>query len=507
MKKHSLREVIRISLTSHLTNAEAARSAGCSRNTVKRYRQVAAAENICWKDMSDLSDAALMRRFNKTEHQWQRKRHPDWEALRHKVQVEGLTLTVAWEEYREVSPSDALQYSQFAELYRRHVRKLRISMRQHHKPGEKVFVDYSGKRPCITDPVTGVRTPQELFVAVMGHSAKTFALATPSQKLGDWILANRKAFEFFGGVTQIVVPDNLKSGVTRPGSEPEINRTYEEFSEHYGFVVLPARRYKPKAPVENAVLVVQRWILARLRNLIFFCIEDLNDAMARLIFELNAKPFKRRTGSRDSEFDAYDKPALQSLPAVPYEFSDWLPPRLVGPDYHLRVGLHDYSVPHRFRGERISTRLGERTVEFFSERQRIASHVRDDRIGTSTDPAHQPDEHRAQADHHPEAYINWAVSIGEGVSTVTKYQFERHRHPALGLPAARQLKELVRRHGARKVELAAKRAIEIRSLNVRSVKSLLSSAVVNREATDEDGSLPTHDNLRGPEYYAQTEVV
>lgn len=504
-KKHSLREVIRIALTSHLTHAETAHSAGCSRNTIKRYRRIAAEEGITWHDVRELSDVALAKRFNKSEHQWQQKRHPNWEDVRKEVQIDGKTLTVAWEDYRLVGPSDALQYSQFAELYRKYVRKLRISMRQIHKPGEKLFVDFSGKRPFIVDPVTGTRAPQELFVAVMGRSAKTFALATPSQGLRDWINANRSAFEFYGGVTQIVVPDNLKSGVTRPGAEPVINRTYEEFSEHYGFVVVPARGYRPKdkAPVEVGVLVVQRWILARLRNVTFFSLEELNEAITKLNVELNARPFKKREGSRDSEFELHDKPALKPLPASPYEFCEWVPPRIVGPDYHLRVGLRHYSVPHRFRGNRVGTRIGEKVIEFFFERQRIAAHVRRDAEGFSTEPAHQPEEHRAQAEHHPENYVAWAATIGASVTTVMKHQFERHRHPALGLPVAKQLKDLVRRHGARKVELAAKRAIEIGSLNVKSVKSLISSPTVARAVVDDEGTLPSHENVRGPEFFNQ----
>jgi len=303
------------------------------------------------------------------------------------------------------------------------------------------------------------------------------------------------------------VPDNLRSAVKKSGREPVINRHYAEFAEHYGTAIVPARAYRPKdkAKVEVAVQIVQRWILACLRHRTFFSLADLNRAIAELLEELNRRPFKRLPGCRRQRFEHIEKDTLMPLPDTPYEFADWSPPQRVGNDYHVCVNGHWYSVSYRLVGKPVEARLTRATVEFFHAHQRVAAHVRNEDVGGhTTDPAHMPVAHQAQANRTPERYQAWAENIGPNVLAVVRKQFER-KLPMLGLPACESLYRLARQYGAEKLEEAACRAMEIKSPTVKSIKSLLASKRLTRGRDDDpvQGGLPPHHNVRGPDYYAQ----
>jgi transposase len=224
-----------------------------------------------------------------------------------------VTLNLLWQEYKEQHP-DGYQYSWFCHSYRDWAARLDVVMRHEHRAGEKLFVDYAGQAVEIVDPATGAINKAQIFVAVLGAGSYTYAEATASQSLEDWIGAHVRAFSFYGGVPEAVVPDNLKSGVSKACRyEPDINPTYNDLARHYQTVILPARVRKPrdKAKAEAGVLLVERWILARLRKHTFFSLDELNREIKRLLRDLNNKPFKKLPGSRKSRFEEIDKPALK----------------------------------------------------------------------------------------------------------------------------------------------------------------------------------------------------
>ena len=445
--------------------------------------------------------------INKVSRRHIQKRMPDFEYIRQELGRPGVTLLLLWEEYRAANPEDAMCYSQFTELYRRYARTLKPFMRQSHPPSKACFVDFSGRRPGYTDPSTGEWIPVELFVGTLGMSNLVYAKAVPKQTIAYWIEVHVDMFQYFGGVTEMVVPDNLKAAVTKAGSDFVTNASYQEMADHYGISIVPARIYSPKdkAKVENSVLIAQRWIIARMRNRQFFSLEELNRAITELVRELNERPFKRLPGNRFSRYEELEKPSMQPLPLQPYEFGEWLGEVKVDHGYHVLVKGHWYSVPHPLVGKRVSARITTTTVELFHQHQRIASHVRDDEPGgLSTRPEHQPDAHRAYAERTPEHYLAWAEQIGPSVAAVVRAQFDR-KLPALGLPACDGLRKLDRQYGHEELEAAAKRAVEIRSLTLTSVRSLLRTRRhrAQRDERQPQGQLPMHHNVRGAGYYTQ----
>lgn len=506
-----IRNVIRQVLTTSLSDADIKRSTLVSKNTVRRYRGIAYEKGYRWDELSSLSDVELDAKFNSVLRRMTRKRRPDFAAIHADMQQKGVTLMLLWEEYRLSSPDDALSYSQFTDYYRKHVAGIDRVMRQTHLPGAKTFVDFSGKRPCYIEPETGERVFAELFVGVLGYSNLSFAIAVATQKLPDWIECHVRMFDFFGGATELLIPDNLRSAVDRAGWDPSINRTYQELGQHYATEILPARRYRPqdKAKVEVGVQIVQRWILARLRKMTFFSLAELNAEIATLLAEMNDRPFKRLPGCRRSRFESQERQHLRSLPSEPYELAEWSGAVLVDNSYHVLVDGHWYSVPHRLVGQRVSVRSSRATVEIIHQHVRVASHARSSVVGGhTTDPIHPPEAHRAYAERTPEKYLAWARTVGPNVLAVVHHQFDR-AVPALGLPACDVLRKLVRTHGDAEVEAAAERAVEIQSLTVKSVRSLLSTGRYRRSREQPSQSvLPLdHANVRGGDYYRQSQEV
>ena len=502
-----IRNVVRQVLTTPLNDTDIAKSTLVSRNTVRRYRSIALEKGYRWEELVDLPDSEFDGKFNAVLRRLTRKRQPDFAAVHAEMQKKGVTLTLLWEEYRLPSPDDAMSYSQFTDYYRQYVGSIDRVMRQTHLPGKRVFVDFSGARPHFVDPATGEFVFAELFVSVLGYSNYTFALAVPSQRLPDWIEAHNRMYAFFGGASDLLVPDNLRSAVDRAGWDPSINRTYQELSRHFGTEVVPARSYKPrdKAKVEVGVQIVQRWILARLRKMTFFSRAELNAAIAELRQAFNDRPFKRMPGCRRSRFEAEERLHLKPVPAEPYVLAEWSGALLVDNSYHVLWGGHWYSVPCRLVGERVSVRATQATLEIFHQHVRVASHVRSTLAnGHTTDAAHPPEAHRSYADRSPDKYVAWAESVGPGVLAVVRHQFDR-TVPALGLPACDVLRKLVRTHGESEVEAAAQRAVEIQSLTVKSVKSLLSTGRYRQTREDHSQSIAPlhHPNVRGGDYYRQ----
>jgi transposase len=431
---------------------------------------------------------------------------PDPVYIHKELRRTGVTLEVLHLEYLEEHP-DGLQYTAFCETYRRWLRTAGVVMRQQHKAGEKMFVDFSGKKPSYIDPSTGERIDVELFVAVLGASNCTYAEATATQKVRDFVGAHVRAYAYFQGVPAITVPDQLKAGVMRSCRyEPAIQRTYAEMAQHFGTAIVPARPYRPrdKAKVEVAVQIAQRWILARLRNETFFSLAALNTRIWELLEDLNARPMRKLGGaSRRELFERYDRPALRSLPATTYELREWDRVR-VNLDYHVEIEKHWYSAPYVLVHELLWACKTPNTVELFHRGQRVASHLRSWVLyGHTTDKAHMPDAHR----HHSagvDGVIGWATSVGPMTEALVRRLLESNPVPEMGWRSARGLQRVGERYGAERTELACTRALRFGARSYKPVEKILS---LGRESVPLPGEEPPdpavieHSNVRGPSYY------
>jgi transposase len=415
-----------------------------------------------------------------------------------------VTLQLLWEEYSGRLGAAAYRRSAFCLIYRRWEKRLKRSMRQRHFAGEKLFVDYAGR----TVPILGYGGVEayraHLFVTAMGASGCAYAEATRTESLPDWLGSHVRALEFYGAAPTIIVPDNPKVGVTRADRyEPELQRSYEEMAAHYRCVVIPARPYRPKdkSRVELTVLLVCRWILARLRHQRFFSLDELNGAIRPLLTDLNNRAFQRLPGSRRSVFDALDRPAMRDLPASPYVFAEWKE-RTVAFDYHVDVDQHYYSVPHALVGHGVWARYSAATVEVFFRSERIASHVRSYQRGAHTTVReHMPKSHLAHAEWSPKRLIQWGSSIGMHTGAVVEHLLRSKPHPEQGYRACLGLLSLSREYGDGRLEAASALAVRLGSPNRRSVKSILESGRDLRQTESLDLELPIHGNVRGPGYY------
>ena len=417
--------------------------------------------------------------------------------------------TPVLEESQDVSSKclDIYQYSQFCELYRLWVKKLNVVMRQDHKAGEKVFVDYCGATVSVTDPHTGEIKEAQVFVAVLGASNYTYAEATWSQGLFDWICAHVHAFEYFGGVPEVIVPDNLRSGVSHACYyEPDLNPTYLAMADYYTTAIIPARVRKPKdkAKVEAGVALVQRWILGRLRHETFFSLTSLNARIKELLIWLNSHPFQKLEGARQSLFATIDKPALKPLPQEPYEYAEWKKAR-VSVDYHIEVDRHYYSVPYQLYGRQVDVRITADTIECFYQGNRVASHIHSDEKGRHTTVTeHMPKAHQAYVEWTPQRLITWAAKSGEHVKALVETILAQRRHPQQGFRSALGIMRLGKHYGNDRLDAACKRALGIGASSYKSIDSILKHGLDRIELKKQDDVLQgpvEHTNIRGSAYY------
>ncbi len=373
-----IRDVLRLQ-ASGLSKRQIAASLSLGPTSVGEYIRRARHADLGWPLPKTLSDAALERRLfppprNVPSDQ---RPQPDWSSIHGELRKPGVTLSLLWEEYRAAWP-DGYGYSRFCDLHRAWNTKLTATMRQVHLAGDKMFVDYAGSTLEVIDGTTGEIREAQVFVAVLGASSYTYAEATWTQKLPDWIASHSRAFAFFGGVPAQVISDNLKAGVTKACFyDPQVNRTYAEMAAHYGTAVIPARPRKPrdKAKVEVGVQVVQRWILARLRNRRFFSLAEANAAIRDLLEQLNRRTTRHLGTSRRQLFEDLERPALSPLPVEPYTYAAWKECR-AGLDYHVEIDKHYYSVPHNLLRQKLWARMTDRTVEIFHRGKRVACHMR-----------------------------------------------------------------------------------------------------------------------------------
>ena len=506
-----IREILRLRHDLKRSEWEIAHACQMGRSTVGEYLQRAREAGLTWPlppDLDDLQLEGLL--FKRSYEHPARQPQPDWNTVHLERKRKGVTLQLLWQEYRQ-QHENGMGYTAFTLKYRAWKRQSELSMRQDHHAGEKLFVDYAGMTVPITDRETGEIHQAQVFVATLGASNYTFTEVTLTQNLEDWLGSHRRALEFFGGCPQVIVPDNLKSGVKSPSNyEPELNRTYAEFAEHYGLAVIPARVRKPKdkAKVEVGVQIVERHILAPLRNRTFFSLAEANEAFKPLLEALNNKPFQKLEGNRKSLFETLDAPALRPLPAEAYRLASWRKAK-VNIDYHIEIDGHYYSVPYKFARLGVDVRLTSITVEIFSNNQRIAAHARallvPSRKGRHTTVAdHMPKAHQRYSQWSPERLIGWAEKTGAFTGNVVKAILESRPHPEQGFRSCLGLMRLAKTFGEERLEAACKRADHFRTYSYRSVESILKKRL-DQEAFLVEDSKPVmqfvHANLRGAAYY------
>jgi transposase len=502
-----VREILRLK-HGGASDRQIARSLSLARSTVGLTLERAAAAGLRWPLPATLTDRVLevmLYAGHGAQQGARRKVEADWAHVHHELHRPGVTLMLLWEEYRQREPN-GYQYSRWCELYRAWEGRLSPTMRQSHPAGERLFVDYAGQTVDVIDPGSGEIRPAQVCVAVLGASNYTYAEATRTQTLPDWIGAHVRALAFIGGVPAQLVPDNPKVGVDRANwYEPGLNRTYLDLATHYGTAILPTRTRKPrdKAKVEVAVLVVERWILARLRNRRFFSLAELNRAIAELVANLNTRPMRHLGVSRRDLFLELDRPALKELPAEPYEYAEWRP-RRVGRDYHVAIDGHYYSVPYRLIREQLDARITERTIELFCKGERVAVHIRGGGRGRHTTIAeHMPSAHRRYADWTIERIRVDAAAIGPATAGLCGLILESRPHPEQGYRACIGILRLARHYGAARLEAACDRGLDIGARSYGSIQSILKHGLDRRaRAQPAQGELlPEHPNIRGPRYY------
>jgi transposase len=505
-----VREVLRLRFGVSVSGREIALRLGIAPSTVRETLKRASASGLSWPLPEDLSDAVLEDRLYAragTKQGHRRRPEPDWAMIHRELKKKHVTLSILWEEYIAQHP-EGYRYSWFCELYRTWEGRLSVTMRQSHAGGEKLFVDYAGDTvPVIVDRLTGEVRAAQIFVAVMGASSFSYAQATWTQGIADWIAAHIGALDAIGGAPKLLVPDNAKVAVIKACHfDPHVNRTYAEMAAHYDMAILPARPKKPrdKAKVESAVLIVERWLLGRLRHHKFHSLAELNHRIAELLHHLNElRPLRRLGVTRRQLLEELDRPFLRPLPIEPYVFAEWRA-RRVGVDYHVDIDRHFYSVPYRFARQQIEARITLRTVEIFFKGERIAAHQRISSNGKHTTvPEHMPSSHRRYADWTIERIRRETAAIGPSTALLCDLILEQRPHPEQGFRACLGIVRLTRLFGAARVEAAATRALEIGARTYGSVKSILDNNLDRQASPRRTANDPAilHSNIRGARYY------
>ncbi len=499
-----IREILRLRFAAGLSIREIRISTKASICAIQKLLTKAKELELSWPLPDELDDNKLAQLFypGADSRVSSRFQIPDWPELHQELKRKGMTKQLAWEEYVEQYPNRCYSYSQFCDRYRHWLGLQKRSMRQTHRAGEKCFVDYCGPTVPIINAATGEIRGAQVFVGVLGASNYTFAEATFSQSLPDWLGSHVRMFEFFGGCSEIVVPDNLRSGVSKACRyDPDLNASYQQLAEHYQVAVIPARPYKPKdkSKAEVGVQIVERWILARLRHHSFFSLAELNQCIRTLLDELNQKPFKQLPGNRLQAFEQLDKPALKPLPKHPYRYVE-IKPVKVNIDYHIQHLKHHYSVPHQYVGETLELHASESLVTLYFRQRQVASHPRKHRPGTTTETAHMPKRHQKHQQWTPGRLKNWAQDVGPDALGWVDAQLKSKTHPEQAYRVCLGLLSLSREYPVHRLNAACKIANCEGLMRLKQVKSILKS---NRDKLpkqlDLQVELPQdHENIRGP---------
>ena len=499
------REIIRLHELGY-NQTQIATSCNVARSTVQDYIRRAQAKQLSYQQLQGLSDSEAHALLGKNQPISSPACEINFEPIHRELGHKGITLSLLWQEGLDRGDW-SLSYGQFCRRYNQWKGAHNLSMRQVHKGGDKLFVDYCGLTIPVTDPVSGTVSAAQIFVACLGASNYTFAEATPTQELPHWLGSHQRALEFFGGVPHAIVPDNLKSGVNDPCRyEPELNRSYQEFAEHYGVAVIPARVRRPrdKAKVEKAVQTVERQVIAPLRHQQFSSFSTLNEAIGTQLAKLNGRIMQSYGVSRQTRFEQVDQPALKPLPSYPFVLAEWKQAK-VNIDYHIEFKRHYYSVPYWFVGRSVMVKITEHLIEIFYENQRISTHPRS-RVPYrhTTLPKHMPPEHWAYKRQSRETFLAWAQRVGPQTKQQVEKILRSKAHDEQAFRSLRGIQQLGTRYGHGRLEDACGVANTFALVGYRRLKSILQSNRDNTPMpTDKAPSAPIeHDNLRGQPYYA-----
>jgi len=500
-----IKEVLRLRFHAGLSIRQIRASTRLSIGAIQKLlKEAERLEMAVWPLPPELDEAELERRLypSSTLKRSHRFEQPDWPTAHQELKQKGMTKQLLWEEYQKANPERAYSYSQYCERYRQWVKKQRRSMRQTHRAGEKAFIDYAGTTIPVVDNRTGeIMFEAAIFVAVMGASNYTYAEATRSQKLPDWLQSHVRLFDFLGGVPEAVVPDNLRSAISKACRyDPDTNPSYQQLAEHYAVAILPARPYKPKdkSKAENGVLVVLRWILMRLRHHTFFSLGELNQCIRELLLDLNTRAFKQLPGNRKEAFERLDKPALRALPRQPYHYID-IKNVTVNIDYHVRYNDHHYSVPHQYVGERLEVHASDATVHVYFRGNLVATHLKSSGYGDTTEASHMPERHAKHLKWTPARLLNWAAKIGPDTRQWVDAQLSLKDHPEQAYRICLGLLNLSQDYPVCRLNDACRLANAEGLMRLKQIKSVLKS---NRDqlqvALDLESNLPqSHENVRG----------
>ncbi len=502
----TIRELLRLALNNELSTRNIGRSLRVSHPTVKKYIQAIKTAGLDWVSIEKMDDDAL-----KSIVKGSRGRRidinrplPDYKYVHQELRKKGVTLYLLWQEYKQANP-DGYGDTQFRKYYYEFARKVDVTLRQYHKFGESLFVDYAGQTIPIYDRETGMISAAQIFVAVLGGSNYTYSEATADQSLPSWTGSHIRCFEYFGGVTERVVPDNLKAAVNKACRyEPDINPTYRDLGAYYNTVIMPARAVHPqdKAKVECGVLVVERWILASLRNRKFFSLGELNEAIRALLVILNRRKFRKIEGCRESVFLAYEKPTLKPLPARHWEYSQWKR-ATVNIDYHIEIDGHYYSVPYTLATKIVFARYTTNIVEILHNNKRVASHARSSQSNQHTTiNEHMPKSHQEYVGVTPLKLIEQANAIGVKAGELIQYILNDQKYPPQGYRSCLGIIRLSKGYPSLRIENACARALVIKGYSFKSVEAILKSGLDQQPVISKPKQLIiAHENIRGGEYF------
>lgn len=507
------REILRLQ-TQNYSRRQIAASVGCSRNTVSSVLLIAEQQNLKWPDCETMSDEALFAVFHPEKFtEKPNRKEPDYEYIHRELAKEGVTLTLLWSEYNAKCRTEGkipYLYSQFCDKYRFWARIKKATMRISHKPGDAMEVDWAGSTIPVWDSMTGDSVPAYIFVGVLPCSCYVYVQACSDMKSDTWISCHVNAYNYFGGVTRLLIPDNLKTGITRNTRyETILNRSYYEMAEYYKTAIVPGRVRHPKdkSHAENSVKYASTWIIAALRNRKFFSFEELAEAVSEKLEELNAKPFRQKEGCRRTAFETEEKDFLKKLPPAPYEISLWSTAKVTS-DYLISDGKNKYSVPFDLIGEEVSIRLTRNIVEVFFEGSRVASHQRLQETQRSpvVNPDHMPQEHRKYLEYNPASFMAQAREIGVNAEKVVSHFLTSGREPEQGFKFCVSLIKFAEKNGSDKVEKACETCLSMGTPSIRTISIILKSGSItksfNKAAIDKEPKR-SYGITRGSAYYSK----
>lgn len=501
----NIREILRLHFEAKLSIRQISACTKASVGGVQKLLAKVKQSGITWPLPSDIDDAQLAKIIYPRADVGasSQLQAPDWTQVHMELKAKGVTKRLLWEEYTQQYPNRCYSYSQYCDRYLNWLKKQKRSMRQTHKAGEVLFVDYAGQTVPIVNGTTGEVRFAQIFVAVMGASNYTYAEATETQTLPDWLMSHVRTFNFLGGLPKVVVPDNLRSGVSKACRyDPELNPSYQQLAAHYGVAIIPARPRKPKdkAKAEVGVQIIERWILAKLRHHTFFSLAELNQCIKVLLEDVNNRPFKQLPGNRKQSFESLDKPVLNPLPKHPYQYRE-IKTVKVNVDYHIQYDQHLYSVPHHLVGEKLELHATDNLIELFFCSRRIASHVRSHRPGTTTVPEHMPVRHEKHHQWTPGRLMNWAKDLGDHVLIWVQVQLKQKAHEQQAYRVCLGLLSLSKQYPSERLNAACRIANNNGLYRLKNVKEILLSNQDKLIKTDSEPtvSLPqNHENIRGP---------